>query len=45
MTGPFQPTVFDFSFENPQLDTPFLNGAFDFTKIEDGFVLPNQVDY
>ena len=42
MTGPFQPTVFDFSFENPQLDTPFLNGAFDFTKIEDGFVLPNQ---
>ena len=42
MTGPFQPTVFDFSFENPQLDTPFINGAFDFTKIEDGFVLPNQ---
>ena len=42
VTGPFQPTVFDFSFENPQLDTPFLNGAFDFTKIEDGFVLPNQ---
>lgn len=42
MTGPFQPTVFDFSFENPQLDAPFLNGTFDFTKIEDGFVLPNQ---
>ena len=42
MCGSFQPTVFDFSFSNPQLDTPFLNGAFDFNNIENGFILPNQ---
>lgn len=42
MVGPFQQTVFDFSFYNPQLNAPFLNGHFDFNEVDGNFILPNQ---
>ncbi|NDG32066.1 hypothetical protein EB118_18570, partial [bacterium] len=31
--GPFDPLDFGFSFYNPQLEEPFLNGYFDFNKV------------
>jgi hypothetical protein len=32
VSGPFNPYEFDFSFYNPQLNTPFLNGYFSFNN-------------
>jgi len=42
--GPFDPLDFSFSFYNPQLEEPFLNGYFDFNKINDDVILSTSED-
>ena len=38
-SGPFDPLDFNFAFYNPQLEEPFLNGYFDFNKIDGDVVV------
>jgi hypothetical protein len=38
-SGPFDPIDFNFAFYNPQLEAPFLNGYFDFNKLDGSVVL------
>lgn len=38
-SGPFDPLDFNFAFYNPQLEEPFLNGYFDFNKVDGDTVL------
>jgi hypothetical protein len=42
-SGPFDPLDFNFAFYNPQLEEPFLNGYFDFNKLN-GNVLLSSYD-
>ena len=43
VSGPFSPYEFDFSFYNPQLNTPFLNGYFSFNHDSDGFIVSDSI--
>lgn len=43
VNGPFYPLSFDFSFYNPELERPFLDGFYDFTNIVDNFILSNRI--
>ena len=45
VNGPYNPEEFGFSFYNPEADTPFLDGYFDLTNIQNGFVLANNHPY
>ena len=36
VNGPFDPHMFGFDYENPQLDYPFVSGFFDFADITNG---------
>lgn len=45
MAGAFNPYEFNFSFENPQLSTPFLNGYYDFSLSSGNYVLPRKEKY
>jgi hypothetical protein len=38
-SGPFDPLDFSFAFYNPQLEEPFLNGYFDFNKLNGNILL------
>lgn len=39
VNGPFDPNTFDFSYENPIIEYPFLSGYFDFSNVSNNFVL------
>lgn len=41
VNGPYNPEEFDFSFNNPEADHPFLDGYFDLTNVENKFLLSN----
>jgi hypothetical protein len=43
VSGPFDPYQFDFSFYNPQLNTPFLNGYFSFNNDSNGFIISDNI--
>ena len=43
VSGPFDPYQFDFSFYNPQLNTPFLNGYFSFNNDSNGFIVSDNI--
>ena len=43
VSGPFDPYQFDFSFYNPQLNTPFLNGYFSFNNDSNGFIVSDSI--
>lgn len=43
VSGPFSPYEFDFSFYNPQLNTPFLNGYFSFNNDIGGFIISDSL--
>jgi hypothetical protein len=43
VSGPFNPYEFDFSFYNPQLNTPFLNGYFSFNNDSNGFIISDSI--
>lgn len=38
-SGPFDPVDFDFAYNNPQLEQPFLNGYFDFNSVNGDVIL------
>ena len=42
VSGPFDPNMFDFSFENPVLSHPFNNGYFDFSDIRVGDIVHSE---
>ena len=39
VNGPFDPNVYDYSFYNPEAETPFLSGFYSFNRTQDNFVL------
>lgn len=43
VSGPFDPYQFDFSFYNPQLNIPFLNGYFSFNNDSNGFIVSDSI--
>lgn len=43
VNGPFIYSAFDFSFYNPQILRPFIDGFYNFDKIADNFVLSNKI--
>jgi hypothetical protein len=45
VNGPYNPEEFDFSFNNPEADYPFLDGYFDLTNTQNNFVLTNNHPY
>ena len=43
VNGPFNPVQFGYGFYNPELETPFMSGFYDFTRVQDNFVLSNPI--
>ena len=43
VNGPFDPTAYDYSFYNPELEAPFLSGIYNFTRVNGKFILSNPI--
>ena len=42
VNGAFDPTSYDYSFYNPQAETPFLSGFYSFNNTDNNFVLSDS---
>lgn len=45
VNGPYHATAFDFSFYNPEANSPFLNGYYDLTNTSGNFIISDDYAY
>lgn len=45
VNGPYHATAFDFSFYNPEANSPFLDGYYDFTNVSGNFIISDDYAY